>query len=606
MEKWLDYTVKCNKTYLMGNVAKSGRKKICGNSDSATPIMTGEAVYDATTGRKNVGTPDKIEKLGCGNVCKKLGKLIDNTIDSLLSRSDKLNGMVAKEKNGKMIDNTIDSFLSGFDKLKGMVAKEKNGKMSDNTIDCLLSRFDKLNGMDTKEKNSRTPASATSNGTGKATGFVNEESFQGQMLGQQRMDKAIGFVRKILNKVEIPTIVGKKGIAVCIAVAAGTTACTWTHGVGNEDIVTQNTQQQEVTLGLVTDEEFTVTKATINNTNLETYIDDVAVLVFNADNGQYLYTAPSTLVEENKKNVVKTKLNIDNAGATFINIHVLTNAGAVLNKNLTGKTLNDITQLLTLTLDKNNNNNVTQFNNNNPVPIPMWGRLDYVRVTTKNGLVYSNNQAANTNIKLLRMIAKIDVSTSANVNGRLGQVFFYNHTSTGQLIPNNNALDQTANCAVKAPSVPSNAKKTIVDSIVYNSNNNKATIYSFEAAKSTPAEDEIFEKYITQTCLVVEIIKNDENNNEKYCYYRVDFVNNSGRLNILRNNHYNVIIKNVLSDGEKTPREALESKFNNNDSELTVDEFTYVDGGVIDWEEPVDLGDSFGGNEVNDDEPDGE
>ncbi len=205
------------------------------------------------------------------------------------------------------------------------------------------------------------------------------------------------------------------------------------------------------------------------------------------------------------------------------------------------------------------------------IPIPMWGEI--------TGVDFSGSASINISVKLVRMLAKIDVSlasTTAKENFNLESVRLYNYYNKGQVIPNESNWDKDL-IVVSGPSIPATAEMIatplIYDGSVIKKENSRGfscnnEIYTFETDAgnaSTLSEN---------SCLVVG---GKYGSDSQTTFYRIDFGNNSGNNNtylpLLRNHTYQVNILDVKGRGLPTAAEAFNSRPVN------------IDANVINWDD---------------------
>jgi hypothetical protein len=415
-------------------------------------------------------------------------------------------------------------------------------------------------------------------------------------------------------------------------------ACTWQHseldeGGGVLPVPKQDeVQLEQVTLKLVIHDGLNQTKAVLEDAD-ETAITRVDAFVFDEQSGVFLYKAVTSppYPEGNvpgSPQVVDVELQIlpGTARTRPVSIQFLANSwgqqnvggieanwdndnGWILDE--TDKNLTYITELLGFPFRAAYADNVTQYNyqpdpttgvytNTNPTPvaIPMWGQLQNVVVKTlaEGGVTY-NGAAEPESVRLLRMVARIDVNLDPSVGLTLGDIVYYNYPKNGRLIPdigNPGVFTDPSHLYIaQAPSfMTGHAHNTAVDSIVYKASTialakpDTNTIYSFEESNV------ISQIRIFQNCLVVQLLNDDQT----YSYYRIDFLQKSATTNldeqiaIIRNHHYFVNIRRVdPTKGYPTPREALEGL--SLVAEVTVG---FDDTNVIEWEPE----DNIGGDDI--------
>ncbi|MDR0412205.1 MAG: FimB/Mfa2 family fimbrial subunit, partial [Dysgonamonadaceae bacterium] len=184
----------------------------------------------------------------------------------------------------------------------------------------------------------------------------------------------------------------------------------------------------------------------------------------------------------------------------------------------------------------------------NYTAFPMWGESEAVTITkrTPQG-AYS--------IRLIRMVAKINVQLDKSVSGLTGKfkiknVRLYNTYTKGRIAPG-----EVENGKVTQATVPDGAERYLgpleYDDFSVPGEPDVAvrgSIYTFETPAAVRASE--------ATCLVIGgIYMNDT----KETYYRIDFLDEDGEYaSILRNHQYTVNINNVTGSGYDTPEEAFE------------------------------------------------
>lgn len=202
--------------------------------------------------------------------------------------------------------------------------------------------------------------------------------------------------------------------------------------------------------------------------------------------------------------------------------------------------------------------------------IPMYGETDYKEITSTTTF--------NTPVKLLRAVAKVDIFLTSNefdtdkkdsegsaVNYILSEVHLFNSVAMGRIAPEmfNNKGMQTA-WERFVPSIPSLASFENKDQ--YNS----SVLYKYGKAQNTTlnpilvAENSSGLRDDTEgvTTFIIGLTPKDKLSTPKR-YYRLDVVNNTDdehTADLLRNQYYKLLVRNVLGDGATTPEEALTSK----------------------------------------------
>jgi hypothetical protein len=199
--------------------------------------------------------------------------------------------------------------------------------------------------------------------------------------------------------------------------------------------------------------------------------------------------------------------------------------------------------------------------------IPMWGRMDDVNISSASGM--NKNQT----IEMIRMMARIDVevAASAAANFKLTDIWLYNRSTQGALVPDMNSWP--ANNMAVAPSRPAASGGYSVAStpLVYDAADGvtagecRRIIYTYEAPAGA-----IGGNMSGNTCLVI----GGKYNNGTVSYYRVEFAAvNAGQtvfLPLLRNCAYLVRISSVSNNGYATPDLAFASQPANMDASTLI------------------------------------
>jgi hypothetical protein len=213
--------------------------------------------------------------------------------------------------------------------------------------------------------------------------------------------------------------------------------------------------------------------------------------------------------------------------------------------------------LAQLTLDLNGGDRWKAIDASNYTAIPMWGQTD-AKITNATTTINA--------IKMLRMIAKIEVQLDESVAGLTGKfklqsVHVYNTNTSGRIVPKPGTEYVGTDMIARKPSLPDGVK-TAVGPLEYTDFNYpgkeniamRGAIYLFEAT----AKDE--DKYLEQTCIVVGG-KYGTDDAAPTTYYRLDMMDKNGkRLDILRNHAFICNIAAVNGPGEPTVDKAFKSK----------------------------------------------
>jgi len=173
-------------------------------------------------------------------------------------------------------------------------------------------------------------------------------------------------------------------------------------------------------------------------------------------------------------------------------------------------------------------------------------------------------------ITLLRVLAMVDVLVAPNAQSdfKLTSVRLYNYYDKVRVAPND---WDSVNKKVSVPSIPEGAVKPMNPAgspILYNAmelteqyKSIESRIYTSEALQGSDSE------LTSNTCLVVGGTYGTDTHET---FYRIDFVQSTTYLPILRNHQYKVSINSVSSPGFLSPEEAFNSVPINMTSDITV------------------------------------
>lgn len=177
---------------------------------------------------------------------------------------------------------------------------------------------------------------------------------------------------------------------------------------------------------------------------------------------------------------------------------------------------------------------------------PMFGECTLV-----SGLSSATNTI--TNIKMLRAIARVDVTLGDGVdNFELKTIQAFRANNRIQVIPNN--LLDTASPVVGSPSIPSGATATIKTSALTVSNNVSVAQLYIPESVAPPTGKQTSDA----TCIIIGGFYNGSTDTT---YYRIDFdskMEGHPFGQILRNHRYIFSISSVTCSGLITPEEAAE------------------------------------------------
>lgn len=190
-------------------------------------------------------------------------------------------------------------------------------------------------------------------------------------------------------------------------------------------------------------------------------------------------------------------------------------------------------------------------------PFPMWGEMP---------LTVSSSMPATNNMKLTRMLAKIDVSVNGSLRNdfELTSVRLYNRYTQGSVAPLAANWSSTQN-KVTAPSpLGTKTAAALAYTVATPFAEYKNEIYTFEAAAGASGT------LASNTCLV---IGGKYKGSPDETYYRIDFVKKTGNtvtyLPLLRNHRYDVDIKTIEAVGYASPGEAFAAKPVNIKADIT-------------------------------------
>lgn len=301
----------------------------------------------------------------------------------------------------------------------------------------------------------------------------------------------------------------------------------------------------------------------------ENEIKTIDILAFkvNGNEETFAYRAQveqGSIVDDgdtNKKKFVVTLLKDGSQSYRFV---ALANAKDELDNAFPGGivvgTAKDVVmeQLQLTGISKWNVNNGTE----GYLPIPMWGE-------TANNVVIQDNTTI-TDLKLLRMVAKINVKIDSSITKdsfALSSVSLYNYYSAGRIAPDAANLVAGSRSTVDKPTLLGTTTKGPIDyegtGIVAN-NSILNNIYTFESKVPKTSSEVDMSKVTTL------VVGGKYNGAVTDSYYRVDIVNGKNYLDILRNHLYTINITKVKSEGYSTKEEAFNSRPINIEAEVVV------------------------------------
>lgn len=301
----------------------------------------------------------------------------------------------------------------------------------------------------------------------------------------------------------------------------------------------------------------------------ENEIKTIDILAFkvNGNEETFAYRAQAeqgSIVDDgdtNKKKFIVTLLKDGSQSYRFV---ALANAKDELDNAFPGGivvgTAKDVVmeQLQLTGISKWNVNNGTE----GYLPIPMWGE-------TANNVVIQDNTTI-TDLKLLRMVAKINVKIDSSITKdsfALSSVSLYNYYSAGWIAPDAANLVAGSRSTVDKPTLLGTTTKGPIDyegtGIVAN-NSILNNIYTFES-KVPKTSSEIDMSKVTTL-----VVGGKYNGATMDSYYRVDIAKGKNYLDILRNHLYTINITKVKSAGYPTKEEAFNSRPINIEAEVVV------------------------------------
>lgn len=293
----------------------------------------------------------------------------------------------------------------------------------------------------------------------------------------------------------------------------------------------------------------------------ENYLQSIDVLVFkqSTDGNEYFaYKVEAEALDNNDVTSKKFSVLLDRSNDPH-RLVFIANARTQVNT----LDLADTTQIKEQMLSELSVENTSRWNatsSTNFSALPMWGQTDlYPIISATNNI---------SEIKLLRMLARVDLQVNANVNFDLFEVYIYNRNSVGRIVPDALSLD-VQNMVVTQPSLPGtpNTMPTPLHYVTVTGIFNRE-IYLFETAATEISSQ------------VTSLVIGGSYNGEPVTYYRVDFLDsdNLTHLDILRNHLYSMTITAVSGNGYSTINEAFTSPAQNMESEI----FVWDQGGLND------------------------
>ncbi len=333
----------------------------------------------------------------------------------------------------------------------------------------------------------------------------------------------------------------------------------------------------------------------------ELRIDQIVALVFNEDN-EFVYlaenTAPKFDQETGSYNLsVAMRISKENEKYQLV---LLANPSQKVNSlnryiGLDKRAVLDKFKIDT-SADVRGNNYILS---DESVGIPMYGQTAFMEVNASTTIAP---------IALMRAVAKIDVFLSKEEMGKnflqdmqegsakdyvLTEVYLYNSLKQGSIAPYF-IEDKGFKWSDFEPSEPSllegyDEEKSFNQAILFDYNNKTNTITnSIYVAENQGGHKSHLEGV---TALVLGLVKKDNTAPNEVQYYRLDLDNGDDIKAIIRNKHYQILLKDVESEGSKTPDEAIKAsktciaeisvkdwKYSNFDYKLSGSDFFEISG----------------------------
>ncbi|MGJ1195381.1 hypothetical protein ACR777_00935 [Sphingobacterium spiritivorum] len=328
---------------------------------------------------------------------------------------------------------------------------------------------------------------------------------------------------------------------ICIVIAL--TGCTKI-----EDSVTgTNPDEQEVILRLMMPQQNNrLTSYAIDDVDQNT-IHTLDVLAFRiADDGKEIYAY-------RKKGVLLRP----NPGATEVNFYanllksednyrfvLIANAATQLQNALSGLPVNADKETLMSRLTHSITTPWNASSTANFTPLSMWGESNVI-----HGI---SNSTQGFNVSMLRSLAAIDVTVSAN-DFEMTAVRVYNQPAKGRVAPSEANYD-AENHKVTATSIPAGAG-LLTQPAFYTANSENAVqneIFLFE--RDAPANT-------GEPSATALVIQGKYAGSSTDTYYRIDLTDDNGKpMPVLRNHRYNIDITTVHGPGLTTETQAWNSR----------------------------------------------
>ena len=282
---------------------------------------------------------------------------------------------------------------------------------------------------------------------------------------------------------------------------------------------------------------YTRTRGIVRTIDHETLINEIQILVF--EEGKYKYRVPGLSINNTASTITFTALL--KSGDIPMKLLILANATDVVVAD--EPVVGDSEEMIKKKMNRKFDYLTSVF--------PMSGEYELPEglKPTGTGTILG--------LKMLRSIARVDVTATEVANFRMTGVKAYRANNYLQVIP-----DETGVSKVTFPSVPEGSDRNVASSIFpvssENWNNFSAWLYLSETWSPEP-EDQVDKA----TCIVVEGYYADSNTPS---YYRMDFDpdnNHNAFGQVLRNHKYIFNIKKVSAPGWSTPDDAAHNRSSN-------------------------------------------
>jgi hypothetical protein len=322
---------------------------------------------------------------------------------------------------------------------------------------------------------------------------------------------------------------------------------------------------------------------------------DFRVLAFTSgDNGTLLYTRTVKGFTDDGDGDYSFSVSLDiTTGTSLVDLWFIANASDHWTDSTATANVGKSKAVVASVLEYAESEGVTQVGTDgkpiaNAKPFPLWGVFNGLSIITDpnqtqasgatKGKLRVGTSGTNyeTNIALFRQVAKIDLSLT-QTGHTLSSVILYNRNTVGSLVPKvSGSYAKPANnifAAVSLPDEPQPAANDSLHSVTYPITGTSIinSIYAFEipvtGSGTVPTgQDRLF----YEPCLILGA---KYLNGSDVTWYRIPFVDGTGKIAIIRNKRYAVTVTALSGPGWSTPEEALKS--------ATVENITAQ---VIDWD----------------------